>query len=997
MTGIRAFMTNKMKVDLRACGFTEEQLAELTPQEGEEILAAAAVIAPDKDEVRKFVEIIVAQARAATKHLKEPGLLQVSLLHPLSEDMGPFYRYALNNPKLVEQMTREIVSASQDGHNVYIEGRTVRRGLRGKQRGEAADTIAVFALVVDSDADKNEAWTPTVPVSLGVETSPGNEHSWLFWEHALDFKTGYELGTRLRSATKTDKPTGNICQPYRIAGTVNYPNDKKRTRGRASCWTHILGFDPKVLWTVEQFEQAFPKSNSSKTPASGADPQASTERIAAALAVIPHNDNDPHSADYWKEIGHTPGRSYMIQIGLAVKAASGGSAEGLELFDKWRQGAPDYNADMTKKKWDGFHPTKIGFGTLKFYADKAKPGWDKNAIDAEVERLAKLSDANYDRERKIAAGKLGLRVGTLDKLRTKARKAHAQAQAPTAVPTGRGGLEDDVALAFSAKYATDARYVHKWGTWLFWNGVRWKPEETLISFHLARELCRVAENAEHKTVAAVVGLARTDRRQAAVTSQWDANPWLLGTPKGTIDLRTGKLSPAKPDDYITKITSVAPSDEPPRDGCPLWLTFLNRVTNGDEALQDYLQRVCGYCLTGDTTEDALFFHYGKGGNGKTVFLETITGILNDYHEAADMELFVVTHSEKHPTDLASLRGARMVTAVETEEGKRWAEAKLKQMTGGDPIKARFMRQDFFTYIPQFKLQFAGNHKPAIRNVDIAISRRIHLIPWLVTIPKNERNKKLSDDLKSEWPGILHWMIEGCLAWQKDGLRPPKAVNSATQEYLDSEDAMQNFFNDCCVIAKNEYDTFEHIWDGYVDWCEDCREYIGTKKAFGQKLKDKGFQLKRAAGKRKEYTYIGIRCVRENRKKLLEDAKQSTERLKTKVEEQKLRHAAKRKSDDLPYPGPVVNVPDQEPDQLDEHGAPHIAPPRPNGPPLAQGPARDFAQQYLDRAVAEHNANSTGDVNSKKLDAWLRERLRTEVPVGLVEAAFEQVMKLVFAT
>src|SRR5262249_2097130 len=134
-------------------------------------------------------------ARAATKHLKEPGLLQVSLLHPLSEDMVP-YRYALDNPKLVEQMTREVVSASEAGHNTYIEARTVRRGLRGKQRGEATDTIAVFALVVDSDADKNEAWTPNVPVSLSVETSPGNGHSWLFSERALDPKNGAGKGLR---------------------------------------------------------------------------------------------------------------------------------------------------------------------------------------------------------------------------------------------------------------------------------------------------------------------------------------------------------------------------------------------------------------------------------------------------------------------------------------------------------------------------------------------------------------------------------------------------------------------------------------------------------------------------------------------------------------------------------------------------------------------------------------------------------------------------------
>src|SRR5262249_46041751 len=159
--------------------------------------------------------------------------------------------------------------------------------------------------------------------------------SWLFFERALDPETAQKLGERLRAATKTDKPTGNITQPYRIAGTVNYPNDKKKNRGRVEICTRILGCNPEVQWTVEQYEQAFPKSNGGGPTETGGDPQAPIERIAAALSVIPHNDNDPHSADYWKEIEHTPGRTYNIQIGMATKAASGGSAEGFALFDKW--------------------------------------------------------------------------------------------------------------------------------------------------------------------------------------------------------------------------------------------------------------------------------------------------------------------------------------------------------------------------------------------------------------------------------------------------------------------------------------------------------------------------------------------------------------------------------------------------------------------------------------------------------------------------------------
>ena len=177
--------------------------------------------------------------------------------------------------------------------------------------------------------------------------------------------------------------------------------------------------------------------------------------------------------------------------------------------------------------------------------------------------------------------------------------------------------------------------------------------------------------------------------------QCATDPWLLGTAKGTVDLRTGELREPRQSDYITKIVRTVPSNDPPRDSCPLWLTFLNQVLP-DEELQNYMQRVCGYCLTGSTTEHALFFLYGTGNNGKGVFMNTVARIVDEFHEEAVMDMLLVTHGERHPTELAQLRGARLVTAVETEEGKRWNEAKIKKLTGGDPIEARFMRQDLFT-------------------------------------------------------------------------------------------------------------------------------------------------------------------------------------------------------------------------------------------------------------------------------------------------------------
>ena len=228
--------------------------------------------------------------------------------------------------------------------------------------------------------------------------------------------------------------------------------------------------------------------------------------------------------------------------------------------------------------------------------------------------------------------------------------------------------------------------------------MRWRADETKEIFDFTRKVCLELaaqcndgkdgkQITSSKTIAAVKVQAEWDRKHATTSDQWDVDPWLLNTPGGTIDLRTGELRPNTQDDYITKVAAVTPAGD-----CPTWLRFLAAITDGDEELQDFLQRVFGYALTGVTTEHALFFLYGTGGNGKSVFINTISGILAEYHKAAPIETFTASQSERHPTDLAGLRGARCVTAVETEEGRKWAESKIKALTGGDPISARFMRR-----------------------------------------------------------------------------------------------------------------------------------------------------------------------------------------------------------------------------------------------------------------------------------------------------------------
>ena len=278
-----------------------------------------------------------------------------------------------------------------------------------------------------------------------------------------------------------------------------------------------------------------------------------------------------------------------------------------------------------------------------------------------------------------------------------------------------------------------------------------------------------------------------------------------------------------------------------------------------QELIDYLQRVCGYCLTGFIKEHALFFLYGTGANGKSVFINTIRGILGTYHTTAPIETFTVANSTNHPTDLAGLRGARLVTAVETEEGRTWADSKLKAITGGDEISARFMRQDFFSFTPTFKLMIAGNHKPRLRSVDEAMRRRFHLIPFAVTVPLAERDKDLAEKLKTEWPAILRWMIDGCLIWQRDGLNPPQAVIDATNKYLETEDLIGTWIEERCELKANCQDTSANLFASWKAWAEINGEFVGSQKQFAEKLQGRGMeQIK--IGNKNARGFRGIRVI-----------------------------------------------------------------------------------------------------------------------------------------
>jgi putative DNA primase/helicase len=406
--------------------------------------------------------------------------------------------------------------------------------------------------------------------------------------------------------------------------------------------------------------------------------------------------------------------------------------------------------------------------------------------------------------------------------------------------------DDALALCFTQKYGDELRYTAQWGRWSRWNGHQWKEDDTLAVYDLSRRICREVAATSGKqstaqritsanTIAAVERIVRSDRRHAASPSQWDADPWMLNTPGGIVDLRTGDIHPSDRLKYCTKSTSVTPGGD-----CPQWREFLRQVTNRDDDLVNYLQRVFGYILTGSTREHALFFLFGSGANGKSVTTNTVTGILADYARVAAIETFTATQGESHPTDLAGLQGSRCVTAAETEDGRRWAESKVKALTGGDAISARFMRCDFFQFAPQFKLLIAGNHKPGLKTVDESVRRRFHLVPFAVTIPEGQRDKRLPEKLRNEWPGILRWMIDGCLEWQRIGLAPPTAVTKATSDYMTSEDSLGIWLTDRCENDRATWTSTKSLFESWTTWAESAGDYIGSQKRFSQNLEARGY-------------------------------------------------------------------------------------------------------------------------------------------------------------
>jgi putative DNA primase/helicase len=326
----------------------------------------------------------------------------------------------------------------------------------------------------------------------------------------------------------------------------------------------------------------------------------------------------------------------------------------------------------------------------------------------------------------------------------------------------------------------------------------------------------------------------------------------------TFNLRTGESHPPRPSDYITKISGC--SCAAPGTQHPVWTAFLERIAP-DPELRSFLQRFIGYCMTGTTTEHKFVFAYGTGANGKSTFINTIAAIFGDYATVADVGTFIAAAQERHPTDVAKLHGYRLAVAQETEKGRRWDETKIKTMTGGDKMTARFMRCDFFDFVPKFKLWIVGNHKPRLGNVDEAMRRRMLLVPFLVQIPPEERDPDLADKLKAEWSAILRWALDCCLEWQRIGLAPPKIVTDATDEYFADQDLTKQWLEDCTEGGGPfAFTPTNELFSSWKTWCDERNLKPGGSNALSDALVDRGYAKKRAHGGVRGFRELVIRTI-----------------------------------------------------------------------------------------------------------------------------------------
>lgn len=542
-------------------------------------------------------------------------------------------------------------------------------------------------------------------------------------------------------------------------------------------------------------------------------------------------------------------------LALIQKQSKG--SKGRVQPEEWQQDIPQgqRNATLTRLAGNLLHNRHIPPGTVfsmlqAINNERCKPPLQASEVETIVKSIARLE----------------------------AQKPAATQDPATSGSRGVRHTDLGNARRFVQLHGADVRYSHEAKKWFCWNGQRWEQDKTgLISLKakdVPRDIYRQAANIQDEKerellvkhglrtesenrLRALITLAQSEPGIPISLSSFDANNFMLNCLNGSVDLRTGKLVKHDQKDYSTKL---APVRFDPDARSRVWETFLERILP-DKEVRDFVQRFAGYSITGDVSEEKLAFAYGPPATGKSTFLRAIATALGDYSATADFEAFLARKNSGGPrNDIARLAGRRFVVSVEVEDGRRLAESLVNQLTGGDVVTARFLYQESFEFIPQFKIWLAANNRPRITGTDGAIWRRMVQIPFFEQIPKEERDPNLKNvlcDPEKTGPAILAWLVQGCLLWQKEGLNAPQAVLQTTEEYKQEMDPLAEFLADRCILAPQNMVSNTKLWKAYQTWCQENGErYPLGRKTFSQALMAKDLDQVHN-GSRREWLGIGL--------------------------------------------------------------------------------------------------------------------------------------------
>lgn len=440
----------------------------------------------------------------------------------------------------------------------------------------------------------------------------------------------------------------------------------------------------------------------------------------------------------------------------------------------------------------------------------------------------------------------------------------ARAPDPDDEPLPADLSEDSFGDDFAAQHGNDWRCVRAWGQWLHWDSEAWLEDRDDSRFQPMRELYRYALQrpiAQQLTLASrqklgkqgsiysSMRLAGTDARIRSTPELWDADPFMLGVAGGVVDLRAGKLVESAREQFITMRSPVAPAAGKPAT----WLKMLNYWLGGDEDVIGFLRRYLGYCLTGDGREQCMMFFYGPAQSGKGTILRAISYVLGSvpppsaaktrsYHYEAPIATFLESRNDRHTTELAAMHQKRLITSEEPAAGAKWDEAKIKWMTGGQFITARYMRGDNFSFAMTGKIIVAANHRPRLSTTDASIRRRMHVLPFEHPVADEDRDNALDARLRAESPQILAWLIEACLEWQQCGLGLPEKIATATDTYLQAEDIIAQWIDEACERGRDAGSA--ELYGSYCKWAEEHGEKVWSRRAWANALVERGFQTRK---------------------------------------------------------------------------------------------------------------------------------------------------------